>query len=85
MKRRILLAGIFTAPLAWAQLALDAFSGRALAFEKCWNPFVRRLFGCAEEGDTAERGCHLARSKVDFDEFRKAREKAKPLFGLRDK
>lgn len=86
--RRLFLGSAVGLPLALAVklgAAWDEFTSRVLAFEKHWNVFVRRLFGCPDEGDTRQTGCHLARSKNELGEFEASREKAKPLFGLEDR
>jgi hypothetical protein len=60
------------------------FRRRALVFEKHWDPFIRRLFGCELEGPTTAETCRPALGQVDRREYERARNAAKKLFELRD-
>ena len=63
----------------------DDFAFRVVSFEKHWNVFIRKLFGCPYPSGEINAGtCHPARAETDLEEFRKAREAAKKLFDLQD-
>lgn len=86
--------GFFTALARLPILALALFqvlalaerdiAALALAFEKWWGPFVRKLFGCNLTGPTDETNCEVARRERDYAAFSKSREAAKPLFDFKD-
>ncbi len=55
---------------------------RALGFERHWNPYFRKLFGCPLEGLADGTNCKPALGWTDYREYRKARSEAKKLFDL---
>lgn len=77
----ILLLAAFAIPAN----TFDEPQVRALAFEKHWDPYVRRLFGCAAAGDTNLTSCRIRQGSIDYREYASARDAAKLLFDLKDK
>lgn len=59
------------------------------AFNRPWQDFIRRYAGCEEVAlpkdgpSTFVRKCYAIAGFTDLDSFRRAREAAKILFGLR--
>jgi hypothetical protein len=62
----------------------DELRDRSINFERNWNPFVRKLFGCPVVGEVSQETCKPYRAEVDIAAFEKCREAAKKLFRLRD-
>lgn len=58
------------------QLGIDA-----IAFNREWGVFFRRLFGCRPNERDPEN-CQPAARQLDFKSYVKARETAKTLFGF---
>jgi hypothetical protein len=55
-----------------------------VAFERPHDAFARKLFGCPSVGEISHETCKPSLSEFDYAAFRKAREAAKTLYGLRD-
>lgn len=60
----------------------DTFAQRAMAHERPWNLFIRRLAGCPDYGDVSRRVCTLG-SRIDLEQFRKSCETARALWALK--
>lgn len=72
-------------PLAKAGApSLDEQKARAVAFDEPWGLYVRRLFGCPDQGEMSPETCNLTLGSTAYAEYAKAREQAKRLFDLRD-
>ena len=64
----------------------NEFALQVLHFEVRWDPFIRKLFGCPLTGviDKPQEQCKLALGRLDYKDWRQARESAKKLFDLQD-
>jgi hypothetical protein len=61
------------------------FYERAVAHEKAWDVFVRKLFGCPKDGPTTPETCSVGNREIDYKSFTEARRTACKLFDLREK
>lgn len=82
-------AGILSVTFAaqegvYAQAHADELRARAIEYEKPWNLYVRRLFGCPDDGEVTRETCNVTLGRTDYREFQRAREQAKKLYQLRD-
>lgn len=57
---------------------------RILAFEKPWDVFVRKAFGCELRGETTPETCEITRSEIDYAKFRQSCEAARQLFKFKE-
>ncbi len=81
MTRRTLLA----IPLAVGRLPdFDDLRAKVIEFERAWDIFVRKLFGCRLEGELSAETCDVAEGTVDYAAFSRARRAARKLFELKD-
>jgi len=79
MKSKFLL--IFAAFTMLAQSpTLDELKTRVYEFEKHYDKFFRKLYGCPAEGQLSGEFCSSGRSTVDYREYELARRAAKRLF-----
>jgi len=84
MTRRALFVGLFCAPVP-ALIAAQSISGDelltlAMALERPWNLFIRKLTGCPyPNGETNEQTCTKP-AEVDTKSFARAGEAAKKLW-----
>ncbi len=53
---------------------------RVIEFEKYWDRFVRKLFGCPPQGEVSPETCRPALGSIDYAAFAKARKAAEKLF-----
>lgn len=83
-RRGILIAVFCHRAIAKPQRPFDEQRANALAFDLAWNLYLRRLFGCPDEGDTNADTCRPMLGRTDYAEFAKAREQAKRVFDLKD-
>lgn len=62
------------------------FLRRVVEFERHWDVFIRKLFGCPLNKVLVEpeAECSLAAGMMDLRGYQKAREAAKKLFKLTD-
>jgi hypothetical protein len=75
-----------TLALALMAAELDESRVRAMEFEKHWNTYIRRLFGCEEEGAiTRTDQCKPVLGQIDYKAFLKSKDRAKRVFGLTEK
>jgi hypothetical protein len=84
MTRRSVLLAPFVSAAKPALRPLDEQRQKAVAFDHPWGLYVRRLFGCPDQGEMNPETCNLTLGQIDYAEFRKARELAKKLFDFRD-
>jgi hypothetical protein len=59
---------------------------RIISFEKSYDLFVRRFYGCPEDRTVpvGPESCTPARGRIDYRTYSAAREAAKRLFALAD-
>jgi hypothetical protein len=59
---------------------------RIITFEKSYDLFVRRFYGCVEDRTVpvGPESCTPARGRIDYRTYSAAREAAKRLFALGD-
>lgn len=82
LSRRALFAGVLCVPVGMlaAQEIPDDFKDSAMALERPWNLFIRKLFGCPTPvGDTSKETCTKP-GEIDVASFTRAGEAAKKLF-----
>lgn len=80
MRRGLLVLGLL---MVSAQASLDyEFAYKIIKYEKHWDPFVRKYFGCQLTGPTTVETCKPSTSELDYANFRKACEAAKELYRL---
>ncbi len=53
-----------------------------IEFEKHWDRFVRRLFGCRPDGEISPDTCKPAEGSIDYAAFSAVRKVARKLFDL---
>jgi len=88
MTRTLIMFLIFSTPFsikADINMITDHFVQEVLGFEKHWNPFIRKLFGCPLDGPTDAATCQPKLGTYDFAEFKKSKNVAKKLFELKEK
>jgi hypothetical protein len=82
LSRRALFAAALCAPVAMlaAQEVPDDLKDQAMALERPWNLFIRKLFGCPTPvGDTTPETCSKP-GTIDLQSFERAGEAAKKLW-----
>jgi hypothetical protein len=59
---------------------------KVVAFEKFWDPFVRKLFGCSPDPTVPinHETCVQSRSEIDYTLFTKSRKAAANIFDFSD-
>ena len=61
---------------------IDHFKMRVLTFDKNYDVFIRKLFGCQLSGFITRERCLHGEERIDYEQYDKAREAAKKLFDL---
>lgn len=74
----------FLNPFRRAGWIVDEHMEAIIAFERQWDPYVRTLLGCPDEGLMTTETCDGERSQRDYARFLKARKAAAKLFDLRE-
>lgn len=90
LRRKILLISVFFAVIGRASAPAPRIDYDSVNnFNRPWQDFMRRYAGCEEVAlpkdgpSTFVRKCYPIAGFTDLDSFRRAREAAKTLFGLR--
>jgi hypothetical protein len=78
MLRFLLL--FFTTILLAQSPKYDELKARVYNFEKHYDVFFRKLYGCPALGEISKLTCDATRSVIDNGNFQSARDKAKVLF-----
>lgn len=80
-----LLAIILLSSALIGQSQYDDMRLRTLEFYSHFDSYTRILFGCPVDNPTFEPNeCKINQGRIDYKEYRKAREAAKKLFELKD-
>jgi hypothetical protein len=82
MTRRYLISRPFRNASGWTS---DDHTREVLEFEKHWDPYVRRLFGCALTGPFDETNCSPGAQERDVKSYMRARRAAMRVFDLKEK
>lgn len=59
---------------------LDELKLRVYEFEKHYDIFFRKLYGCPAQGQLSEKVCRAGQGTIDYKEYELARRAAKKLF-----
>jgi hypothetical protein len=78
MKKFLLI--LILLPLFAQSPELDDLKTRVWNFEKHYDIFVRKLYGCPLTGPATKDNCLYKNSTVDYAAFTKAQAAAKKLF-----
>lgn len=76
------MIGVFVV-IATAKTSIhDDLRISALEFDRHWDTYIRKLFGCDLKGPTTPETCLESRATVDYMAFKRSRERAKKVFDL---
>lgn len=78
MKKFLLL--ILILPVFANSPTIDELRGNIFAFEKHYDVFFRKFYGCPAQGQLSNEVCKPERSYVDYKAFSEASKAAKKLF-----
>ncbi|CAB4142622.1 hypothetical protein UFOVP434_24 [uncultured Caudovirales phage] len=77
--KKLLLIFILTPLLAQSPI-VDELKVRVYNFEKHYDKFFRKLFGCPEKGYLTENICNPGRGIVSYHDYEAAKKEARKLF-----
>ena len=80
---RLLFAFLLTVAATAATQTLDKWE-KIVAFEKHWNPYVRKYVGCPLAGEASQFTCNPRLGAESYRDFKGACHAAAKLFGLKD-
>lgn len=83
--RRAIIVAVLMLVMVVRVNSYDDLALRALRFDKPWNVFIRKLFGCPETGLTNRETCNMSYAVRDEAAYERARREAKRMFGLRER
>jgi hypothetical protein len=58
---------------------------RDAKFDLHWGLYLRREYGCPDQGEMNGTTCFAGRRRIDYAEFLKAQKLAEQIFGLKKK
>lgn len=78
MKKFLIAFALFVASAQTPEV--DELKIKVYNFEKHYDVFFRKLFGCPAEGFLTKENCFPNRGVVDYSSLQKARKEADKLF-----